>query len=60
MINYILIAVVAAIVGLAVWYIRKEKRRGIQCVGCPDAPSCVAGCGGCCAGCPGRCKSTQF
>ena len=35
--NIIVIAVVALIVGCAVWYIRKEKRRGVQCVGCPDA-----------------------
>ena len=35
--NIIVIAIVALIVGLAVWYIRKEKRRGVQCVGCPLA-----------------------
>ena len=51
--NIIVIAIVALIVGLAVWYIRKEKRRGVQCVGCPDSKTCsgqCARCSGCCNG----------
>ena len=51
--NLIVVAVIAAIVGFAVWYIRREKRRGIQCVGCPDSATCS----GNCAGCPGKCSS---
>ena len=49
--NFIVIAVVALIIGLAVFYIRKEKRRGVQCIGCPDSKTCsghCAGCSGCC------------
>ena len=42
--NIIVIAVVALIVGAAVWYIQKEKRRGIHCVGCPDSKTCSGGC----------------
>lgn len=50
--NVIVIAIVAVIVGFAVWYIRKEKKRGVQCIGCPDAAKCSAGgCGGNCSGC---------
>ena len=64
MVNYIIIAVVAAIVGLAIHYIRREKRKGIQCVGCPESSQCAGsgtgGCGGGCIGCPGKCKSNQF
>ena len=45
--NIIVIAVVALIVGLAVWYIRKEKRRGVQCIGCPDSKTCSGQCAHC-------------
>ena len=48
MTDLILIAVIAAIVGTAIWYIRREKRRGVRCVGCPDAKNCSGNCGGCC------------
>ena len=47
MTDLIIVAVVAAIVGFAVWFIRKEKRRGVQCVGCPDAKTCSGNCSGC-------------
>lgn len=40
--NIIVIGIVALIVGLAVFYIRKEKRHGVQCVGCPDSKSAPA------------------
>ena len=53
--SIILIAIIALIVGLAVWYIRKEKRRGVQCVGCPDSKTCS----GHCAGCSGHCSAHQ-
>ena len=53
--NIIVIAIVALIVGLAVFYIRKEKRRGVQCVGCPDSKTCS----GHCAGCSGHCSAHQ-
>ena len=45
--NIIVIAVVALIVSLAAWYIQKEKRRGVQCVGCPDSKTCGGNCGSC-------------
>ena len=37
MIDYIIIAVIAVIVGLAIWYIVREKKRGKKCIGCPYA-----------------------
>lgn len=40
--NLIIIAVVALIIGLAVSYIRKEKKRGVKCIGCPNGCSCSA------------------
>ena len=44
MANVIVIAVVAAIIGGALWYIRREKRRGKKCVGCPYANQCSGHC----------------
>ena len=34
--NVIVIALLVLIVGSAVLYIRKEKKRGVHCIGCPD------------------------
>ena len=33
--------IIIAIVGLAVAYIRKEKKRGVKCIGCPHAGDCA-------------------
>ena len=32
--------IVVAIVGAALLYIRKEKKNGAVCIGCPNAGSC--------------------
>ena len=53
--NIIVIAVIAAILGGAIWYIRKEKRKGAACIGCPHAASCGSKCANC-SGCCGSCK----
>lgn len=45
--NIITIAVIAAILGLAVRYIHKEKKRGVKCIGCPEGCSCSGKCGSC-------------
>ena len=46
--NYILIAVIAVIVGFACWYIIRAKKKGKKCIGCPD--ECSA-----CENCPSNC-----
>lgn len=51
MTDIILVLVIAVIVGGAIVYIRKEKKRGVRCVGCPDGGTC----GGNCSGCGGSC-----
>ena len=52
--DLIVIAVVAAILGLAVWFVVRSRKKGIQCVGCPDAKTCASrGCSGKCGGCGG-------
>lgn len=53
MINYIILAVMALILGSAVFYIRKAKKRGINCIGCPDSGTCSGRCAGC-KGCGGQ------
>ena len=48
--NIILIAVIGLIVGGAVGYIVKAKRKGQKCIGCPHSSSCPSSKGGCCCG----------
>lgn len=43
--TYIVLAVVLVIVGLAVWYIVREKKKGTKCIGCPYAKQCSGSCG---------------
>ncbi len=38
--DFIVIAVVVLILGCAIAYIVKEKKKGVKCVGCPYAESC--------------------
>lgn len=51
--DVLILAVVGLIVGLAVGYIRKQKKNGSGCIGCPDSKTCGAkgGCSGCGCGC---------
>ena len=54
--DLIVIAVIAAILGGAAWYIYKSKKNGVHCIGCPDAKTCPSkGCSGKCSGCSGNC-----
>ena len=48
--NFLIIALVGLILGLACGYLYKQKKRGVKCIGCPDG----AACSGNCAGCPSR------
>ena len=50
-IDYILIALVVAILGGAAFYIYKAKKSGKKCIGCPDSGSCSGNCSGCQCGC---------
>ena len=44
MINVILIGIIGLILGIAIGYIIKEKKKGVRCIGCPDAGSCGGNC----------------
>ena len=48
MADFIVIVVLVALVGAAVLYIRKEKKKGTRCIVCPAAGTCAhskSGCG---------------
>ena len=47
--DIVIIAVIAAILGLAALYVYKAKKSGAKCIGCPmskQCSSCGCGCGG--------------
>lgn len=48
MADIIVLAVVGLIAGSAAGYIWKQKKKGVKCIGCPDAPTCGGHCAGCC------------
>ena len=43
-IDYLLIGLIALIVGLAVFYILRAKKKGQKCIGCPYAKDCGGHC----------------
>ena len=45
MVDFILIVILVLIVGAAIAYIRKQKKRGVTCIGCPDGGTCSGNCG---------------
>ena len=45
--DYIVLGVFVLIVGLVVFYIIKEKKKGTVCIGCPHAGSCPKNQKGC-------------
>ena len=45
MIDIVLGLIIMGIVGGALAYIRKEKKRGVKCVGCPSGDTCGGKCG---------------
>ena len=45
--NAIIIAIVALILGLAIFYIVKSKKSGRKCIGCPDSGNCSGNCSCC-------------
>ena len=43
--DLIILAIVVVLVAAALLYIRKSKKAGKRCVGCPDSGSCFCHCG---------------
>lgn len=42
MINVIIIAVLVIVLGSAIAYIVREKKKGAVCIGCPHAGTCAS------------------
>lgn len=42
--NFVVGAIVALILGLALFYVIRAKRRGQKCIGCPYANACGGKC----------------
>ena len=54
LVDYIILAIVAALAGLAIWAMIRSKKSGKKCIGCPDSCGCSSGnCSGGCNGCNG-------
>ena len=47
MANFLIVVILLIMVGAAIAYIVKEKKRGVKCIGCPAAGSCSHNCQGC-------------
>ena len=44
MTDFLILALVALAVGLAGYYILRQKKKGSPCIGCPYSASCGGGC----------------
>jgi radical SAM protein with 4Fe4S-binding SPASM domain len=44
--NVVALVIVLAVVGGAVYYIYKNRKKGVKCIGCPYAATCNHGCTG--------------
>ena len=53
-VDFLILALVALIVGLAAWYLHKAKAKGVKCIGCPDGAKCSGNCSGCGGNCGGQ------
>lgn len=51
LIDIAIIAVIALILGLVIFYIHRAKKKGIKCIGCPSGGTCSGNCAGCSGGC---------
>lgn len=54
--DWIVIGILLAIIGLALWYIIQQKKKGVKCIGCPSGKNCASkkggNCSGSCCNCP--------
>ncbi len=50
--DYIVLGVFVLIVGLVIFYIIKEKKKGTACIGCPHAGTCPNNKKGCSSNSP--------
>lgn len=48
MADFLITVLLLVIVGSAVVYIVKAKKRGVKCIGCPSGSTCSHKCASCC------------
>lgn len=46
--NFIVAGLLVIIIGAVVFYLVREKKKGVKCIGCPYAKQCAGKCGGKC------------
>ena len=46
-VDYLIIAIVLVIVGSALFFVGRAKKKGVKCIGCPDSGTCSGHCSGC-------------
>ncbi len=54
MINFVIAGILIVIVAFSAGYIISAKKRGVKCIGCPDADKCGKNSCGKCKGCNGE------
>ena len=55
MADVIVLGIVLLVVGAALTYVIKEKKKGSVCIGCSSAGTCAHAKNGGCGGCSGSC-----
>ena len=45
--NYIVIAVLVLVIGAAAFYVLKQRKKGVKCIGCPNGDNCSGDCCSC-------------
>ncbi len=56
--NFIIIGILALIIGGIIFYLIREKKRGVKCIGCPHGKQCCGNCAGC-TGCTGHTEKQE-
>ena len=51
--NILATLAVVLILGGAIFYIVRSKKKGVKCIGCPDGAKCAGKCSGCSGNCSG-------
>jgi len=46
-VDFLILAAITAIIGLAIFYIVRSKKSGRKCIGCPDSKHCSGNCAEC-------------
>lgn len=53
-VDFVILLVVAAIVGLVSLYLYRARKKGVKCIGCPDGVKCAGKCHRCSGNCCGN------